>query len=67
MIRLGEHVFYIRSMGKALKVMAIAESVTEANTYCERHDSAAVVAEFDSRLILIADKYDHGELIGGKR
>lgn len=67
MIKLGDHTLYIRSMGKALRVLAIAETVDEANRYCKRHSDAAVVAEIDNRLILIADKNDHGETIGGKR
>jgi hypothetical protein len=65
MIPLGAHVLYIRSMGKALRVVAIADSTDDANRYCETHPNAAVVAEIGS-LVLLADKYDHGERIGGK-
>lgn len=61
MIALGQITLYVRSMGKALRVIAIAESVAEANAYCAKHDAAAVVACLDhDRLILLADRYDPG-------
>lgn len=57
-----EQTLYVRSMGKALRVLAIADNDKEANAYMERHDEAAVIAEFGP-LILMADKYDKGTLI----
>lgn len=63
MIKLGDHVLYVRSMGKALRVIAIAETDAEANAYSEKHDEAAVVAIVAPNLILLADKYDPGTKI----
>ena len=58
----GQVQLYVRSMGKALKVVAIAHDTAAANRYCATHDSAAVVAELGhSGLCLIANKYDIGE------
>lgn len=51
--------FYIRSMGKLLRVTAMLESDDEANAYMRKHDGAAVVACLGS-LVLVADKNDHG-------
>jgi len=62
MIQLGEHIIYVRSMGKALRIVAIAESVAEANRYMEKHDDAALIAEVGP-LLLMANKYDTGEKI----
>lgn len=50
---------YVRSMGKALKVLAIVTSVEEANAYSRTHDNAAVVAEFGP-FVFMADRYDPG-------
>jgi hypothetical protein len=55
----AEQALYVRSMGKALKVVAITDSVQAANRLMGIHASWAIVAEFDW-LILLADKYDHG-------
>lgn len=50
---------YVRSMGKALQVTAICDSVEEANRHCELHANDAVVAEFGP-YIFLADKGDRG-------
>lgn len=50
---------YVRSMGKALKVIAISDNDDEANAFMARNDGAAVVAIFGP-LVLMADKYDNG-------
>lgn len=55
----NEELLYVRSMGKALRVTAIATSDAEANAYMETHDVAACVAVFGS-FVLMADKYDRG-------
>lgn len=61
MIKLGQTTLYVRTMGKVLKIIALAETIDEANQYSEKHDEAAVVACLDhDRLILLADKYDQG-------
>lgn len=62
MIPLGENWLYIRSMGKALRILAIAESDSEANQLCAKHDGWAVVACVGP-LVLIADQYDPGTVI----
>lgn len=63
MIRLGkERYVYVRSMGKLLRVTAIATTPEEANAEMERDSHAAVIACFDD-LIFLADKYDKGERI----
>ena len=54
-----EH-FYCRSMGKLLRVVAIADSDEAANDYVSRHDNAAVIACM-GRFVLMADKWDKGE------
>lgn len=62
-LRPGKVQLYVRSMGKALKVTAIALSEEAANLYCQQHDEAAVVAQIGpngNALILLADKYDPG-------
>ena len=56
-----EHL-YVRSMGKALRLMAIADTDDDANRYMMRNDRAAVVACFGP-LILMADKHDNGTAI----
>lgn len=50
---------YICSMGKILKVSAIATSDYEANQHMEKYDSDAVVAE-TGPFIFMANKYDKG-------
>lgn len=50
---------YVRSMGKALRVIAIFEDTDAANDYMARHDGAAVVAVF-GKYILLAEKTDRG-------
>lgn len=62
MIKLGEVTLYVRSMGKALKVLAIAESDAEANAYMAKHDHLACVACIPP-LVLLADRYDPGTRI----
>ena len=54
-----EH-FYIRSMGKLLRVTGIFTSDEEANNYMEKHDSAAVVAVCGG-FVFLAHKWDKGE------
>jgi len=53
-----EHL-YIRSMGKALRVVAIAESIDAANEFMARNRGTALVACLGS-LCLMADKNDNG-------
>ncbi len=53
-----EH-FYIRSMGKALRLVAIADNDDDANRFMMRNDGAAVVACLGP-LVLMADKNDNG-------
>lgn len=55
----GKVDLYVRSMGKALKVTAIALNTEIANAYMETHRDQAVVAEI-GELVLIADQYDPG-------
>ena len=50
----------MRSMGKSLRIIAIADNDAEANAYMERHDSASCVACFGP-FVLMADKYDNGQ------
>lgn len=50
---------YIRSMGKSLRIIAIATSDDEANAFMEHNDGAAVIACFGP-FVLMADKYDRG-------
>jgi hypothetical protein len=57
-----EETLYVRSMGKALRVLAVFDNDAAANAYMEKHDEAAVVACFGP-LILLADKHDHGTKI----
>jgi len=49
---------YIHSMGKRLKITAIATSDASANHHCGQTDDA-VIACFGS-LIIMANKYDKG-------
>jgi hypothetical protein len=53
---------YVRSMGKALRVLAVFTDNDECNAYCARVDKAAVVAEFGP-FIFVADRYDGGTAI----
>jgi len=53
---------YVRSMGKALRLLAIADNDDDANRYMSRNDRAAVVACFGP-LVLMADKHDNGTTI----
>ncbi len=54
-----EQTVYVRSMGKALRILAIVSTVDEANKLCTVHTDWAVVAEYGG-LIFLADRYDHG-------
>ena len=56
------HNVYIRSMGKLLRITAIAVGDDAANAYMETHDSAAMIAECGP-FIFMADKYDPGTKI----
>lgn len=49
----------IRSMGKNLRVTAIATTDDEANEYLRRHKDEAVIACFGP-FVLMANKYDKG-------
>lgn len=51
--------FYIRSMGKLLRVTAMFETDEEANSHMEKHSGSAVVAVL-GHLVLVADKHDRG-------
>jgi hypothetical protein len=60
-IRPGQVQLYVRSMGKALKVTAIALNVEYANAHCAKHPDDAVVACIGrDDLVLLANKYDPG-------
>jgi FPC/CPF motif-containing protein YcgG len=43
-------------MGKRFQLMAVADNADEANQYMERHDDAAVIADFGP-LVFMANKY----------
>lgn len=58
-IRPGKVDLYVRSMGKALKVTAIALNTEIANAYMQAHHGQAMVAQVGD-LILLADQYDPG-------
>lgn len=47
---------WIHSMGKRFQLMAVADNADEANQYMERHDDAAVIADFGP-LVFMANKY----------
>lgn len=55
-----EEQILLRSMGKSLRILAIATTDDEANDYMRRHDNAAVVACFGP-FVFMADKYDQGK------
>lgn len=57
---------YVRSMGKALVVLAIFDNDDEANAFMAKHDHAAVVACIGC-LVLIADRFDPGTPIPAAR
>jgi hypothetical protein len=50
---------YVRSMGKALRVTAIALTDDAANAHCARTNDAVVACV--GRVVLMADKGDRGE------
>jgi len=50
---------FIHSMGKKLRISAIATSDDEANEHCGKNDDA-VVAVFGP-FVIMANKYDNGE------
>ena len=54
-----EHMLYVRSMGKALRVVAIFTSADESNRYMETHRDTGCVAEFGP-YIFLANLHDHG-------
>lgn len=59
-----EEVLYVRSMGKALRVLAVCSTVDEANALMRRRTELAVVASFDhDTRVYLADQYDQGENI----
>lgn len=58
-----EHVLYFRSMGKALRITAIAFTVDAANARMEKYGDEALVAEIgkgEHKLYLLADRFDRG-------
>jgi len=57
---------YCKSMGKQFRLMAIADNDDEANLYMERHDEAAVIAEF-SGLIFLASRFESRDVQRGRR
>jgi len=54
---------YVRSMNKALKVVAICSTDDEANDFCEKNVDTGVIAVF-GELVFIANLYDRGVQIG---
>ena len=48
---------YVSSMGKEFRVLAISDSVEQANLYMERNNRAALIACFGA-FNIIADKYE---------
>jgi hypothetical protein len=48
---------YVKSMGKLFRVLAVADTVAEANEICRKNDKAAVIAEDLSGRIYMANKY----------
>lgn len=55
----GEHILYLRSMGKLFRVTAIFTSDAEANAYMEKHREEGLIAEFKPYLY-IANLHDQG-------
>ena len=51
-----EHL-WVFSMGKRFRVLAIFSDVDAANTYCARHDEAAVIACYGP-FIIVANKHE---------
>lgn len=51
--------FYVRSMGKLLKITAAFESIEEANKYMESHKDEGMIAE-KGNTIFLANLYDQG-------
>ncbi len=58
-LKTPEQMLYVRSMGKLLRITAIAMGMESANKYMETHRDEGLVAEFGS-LCLIANLYDPG-------
>ena len=50
---------YVRSMGKALPVTAIATSDDEANEHCRKHSDDGVIAVY-GELVFMANMYSRG-------
>jgi hypothetical protein len=64
MMKLRDHEqLYIRSMGKALQVIAIFDNDAEANAFMKGNSGAAVVANF-GKYVFIASKWDKGDSNG---
>ncbi len=57
-----EEMLYVRSMGKLLRVTAIASTIEAANNYMENHRDEGLVAEFGC-FCLMANLYDPGTKI----
>jgi hypothetical protein len=53
----AEEHLWVYSMGKRFRVMGIFEGDAGANAYCEKHDSAAVIACFGT-FVIVANKYE---------
>ena len=61
-----EQIMYVRSMGKALRVVAIFRTDDEANAFMEKNRDTGVVAVFGD-LVLVANLYDKGVKIEDRR
>ncbi len=48
---------WIFSMGKRFRILGIFDTDAAANTYCEHHDAAAVIACFGP-FVIVANKYE---------
>ena len=53
---------YFRSMGKALRVVAICSTDDEANKYMEKHDDTAVIG-CTGPFVILCRKWDKGEVL----
>jgi hypothetical protein len=50
---------YHHTMGRAFKVVALADTDDEANTHMERNPGASVI-DYHEGLVIMADKEDKG-------
>lgn len=54
-----EHIIYLRSMGKALRITAMFGTDDEANAYLEKHRDEGVIAVIQD-IVFIANLHDKG-------